>query len=147
MEEYFNKALSNFVKDFACKGEIIAKLNSKKSISKIYSELTFKINEDDIVQIIWNYLIEKNIVLMYEINDEKNQQYDIVKKVNQLGKVTYEKVNKGNIDVKDYQVIDMKKILSDKEFILKLDDYKRELIMKLPWEKREYYVKKNYFIE
>lgn len=147
MEEYFNRALSNFVKDFACKGEIIAKLNSKKSISKIFNELTFKINEDDIVQIIWNYLIEKNIVLMYEINDEKNQQYDIVKKVNQLGKVTYEKVNKGNIDVKDYQVIDMKKILSDKEFILKLDDYKRELIMKLPWEKREYYVKKNYFIE
>lgn len=147
MEEYFNKALSNFVKDFACKGEIIAKFNSKKSISKIYSELTFKINEDEIVQIIWNYLIEKNIVLMYEINDEKNQQYDIVKKVNQLGKVTYEKVNKGNIDVKDYQVIDMKKFLSDKEFILKLDDYKRELIMKLPWEKREYYVKKNYFME
>lgn len=145
-EEFFNKALSNFVKDFACTNEVIAKFNNKKLISQIASELTFKINEDDIVQIIWNYLIEKNIVLMYEISDEKNKQYDIVKKVSQLGKISYEKVNKGSIDIKDYQVINIKKVLDDKEKFLKLNDYQKELIMKLPWGNKEYYIKKDFFL-
>lgn len=145
-EEFFNKVLSNFVKDFACTNEVIAKFNNKKLISQIASELTFKINEDDIVQIIWNYLIEKNIVLMYEISDEKNKQYDIVKKVSQLGKISYEKVNKGSIDIKDYQVINIKKVLDDKEKFLKLNDYQKELIMKLPWGNKEYYIKKDFFL-
>ena len=143
-EEFFNKALSNFVKDFACTNEVIAKY--KKPISQIARELTFKINEDDIVQIIWNYLIEKNIILIYDISDKKNKQYDIVKKVSQLGKITYEKVNKGNIDIKDYQVIDVKKVFNDKENLLKLNDFQKELIEKLPWGKKEYYIKKDYFL-
>ncbi len=145
-EEFFNKALSNFVKDFACTNEVIAKFNNKKPISQITRELTFKINEDDIVQIIWNYLIEKNIILIYDISDEKNKQYDIVKKVSQLGKISYEKVNKGNIDIKDYQVIDVKKVFKDKENWLKLNDFQKELIEKLPWGKKEYYIKKDFFL-
>lgn len=144
-EEFFNKALSNFVKDFACTDEVIAKFNNKKPISQIVRELTFRISESDIIQMIWNYLIEKNIVLMYEINDEKNKQYDIVKKVGQLGKITYEKVNKGSIDIKDYQVVDINKLLSDKEYMLKLNDFQKELITKLPWGNREYYIKKDFF--
>lgn len=146
-EEYFNKALSNFVKDFACTNEVIAKFNNKKPISKIANELTFKINEDDIVQIIWNYLIEKNIILIYDISDEKNKQYDIVKKVSQLGKISYEKVNKGNIDIKDYQVIDVNKVFNDKESLFKLNDFQKELITKLPWGKKEYYIKKDFFLQ
>ncbi len=145
-EEFFNKALSNFVKDFAYTNEVIAKFNNKKPISQITRELTFKINEDDIVQIIWNYLIEKNIILIYDISDEKNKQYDIVKKVSQLGKISYEKVNKGNIDIKDYQVIDVKKVFKDKENWLKLNDFQKELIEKLPWGKKEYYIKKDFFL-
>lgn len=144
-EEFFNKALSNFVKDFACTDEVIAKFKNKKPISQIVKELTFRISESDIIQMIWNYLIEKNIVLMYEINDEKNKQYDIVKKVGQLGKITYEKVNKGSINIKDYQVVDINKLLSDKEYMLKLNDFQKELIMKLPWGNREYYIKKDFF--
>lgn len=145
-EEFFNKALSNFVKDFACTNEVIAKFNNKKPISQIARELTFKINEEDIVQIIWNYLIEKNIILIYDISDEKNKQYDIVKKVSQLGKITYEKVNKGNINIKDYQVIDVKKVFNDKESLQKLNDFQKELIEKLPWGKKEYYIKKDFFL-
>ena len=145
-EEFFNKALSNFVKDFACTNEVIAKFNNKKPISQIANELTFKINENDIAKIIWNYLIEKNIVLMYEIDDEKNKQYDIVKKVSQLGKISYEKVNKGNIDIKDYQVIDVNKVFNDKESLFKLNDFQKELITKLPWGKKEYYIKKDFVL-
>lgn len=52
-----------------------------------------------------------------------------------LGKITYEKVNKGNIDIKDYQVIDVKKVFKDKENLLKLNGFQKELITKLPWRK------------
>lgn len=145
-EEFFNKALSNFVKDFACTNEVIAKFNNKKPISQIANELTFKINENEIAQIIWNYLIEKNIVLMYEIDDEKNKQYDIVKKVSALGKITYERVNKGNIEIKDYKVFDVNKVLNDKEQMLKTNDFQKELLTKLPWGKREYYIKKDFVL-
>jgi hypothetical protein len=66
--------------------------------------------------------------------------------VSQLGKISYEKVNKGNIDIKDYQVIDVKKVFKDKENWLKLNDFQKELIEKLPWGKKEYYIKKDFFL-
>ena len=46
--DMFNKALSGFVKDFACKNEIVAKLNKKKPISQIKNELLFSISEESI---------------------------------------------------------------------------------------------------
>ena len=73
-------ALSNFVKDFACRNEVIAKFKNRKPISEIVKELTFPISEESVVAMIWDYLIENNIILLHESGSDKNLQYDIVEK-------------------------------------------------------------------
>lgn len=141
MEEYFNKSLSRFIKDFACKDEIVAKLKSKKPISQITRELTFKISEESVVGIIWDYLIENNIILLYDIDSKDNEQYDYVKRVSDLGKTEYVAVKKSvPIDKSDYRLVDIKKIRSSENELKALNDFERELIEKLPFKDKEYYI-------
>ena len=144
IEEHFNNSLSHFVKDFACKNEVIAKFNNKKPISQIVKEITFPISEESIVFIIWEYLIEKNIILLNPPNSEYNQQYDYVKKEGQFGKTHFERVSHNSINEKDYELIDIAKLRDDKEKY-KFDDFERELIEKLPFIKDLYYVNKDIF--
>ena len=141
MEEYFNKTLSNFVKDFACRNEVIAKFNNKKPISVIVKELTFPISEEAVIAIIWDYLVENNIILLHEPGSDENLQYDIVRKDGELGKTYFEKVKKGGINKSDYKAINIKELKADKSRYDKLGDFKKELLEKLPFKKDVYYYK------
>ena len=105
IEKGKESALSNFVKDFACRGEIIAKFKNRKPISRIRDELTYKISEESIIDIIWNYLVEENIVLLYNLLDERNKQYKIVKKETEFGKVYFEREPVKNINVNEFERI------------------------------------------
>ena len=127
------------MKDFACKNEVIAKFNNRKPISQIEKELTFKISEDSIIQMIWEYLIENNIILLHDPSSKENQQYDIVKKVGRFGKTHFEAVKRNLINDNDYELIDIGKIRSDKNVLNSYDDFERELIEKLPFDDRVYY--------
>ena len=49
---YFENVLSRFVKDFACKGEVLAKYKRGLTASEIYKELSVKISIEDIEKII-----------------------------------------------------------------------------------------------
>lgn len=142
MGEYFNKNLSHFVKDFACRNEVIAKFNNKKPISQIAREMTFPISEESVIQIIWEYMIEKNIILLYEPDCKENQQYDIVKKEGAFGKTYFEQVKREAYDKNDYEKFDIAKLRSNKEQLEKLNDFERELLTKLPFKNKEYYIKK-----
>ena len=141
MEEYFNKTLSNFVKDFACRNEVIAKFNNKKPISVIVKELTFPISEEAVIAIIWDYLIEDNIILLHEPGSDENLQYDIVRKDGELGKTYFEKVKKGGIDKSDYKAVNIKELKDDKKRHDRLGAFEKELIEKLPFKKDVYYCK------
>ena len=143
MEEYFNKRLSHFIKDFACRDEIIAKFNNKKSISKITKELTFKISEESVIEFLWDYMIEKNIILLHDIGSRENDQYDYVKKVSELGKTEYVAVKKSMpVEKSDYKLVDIKRLRSSEAELKALNDFERELIEKLPFENREYFINK-----
>ena len=142
MEEYFDKGLSRFVKDFACKDEIIAKFKRKISISQITKELTFKISEESVISILWDYLIDNNIILLYDIDSKENDQYDFVKKVSSLGKTEYVAVKKSMpVEKSDYKLVDIKRLRSSEAELKALNDFERELIEKLPFGNREYYIK------
>ena len=143
MEEYFNKTLSNFVKDFACRNEVIAKFNNRTLISEIVKELTFPISEESVIAIIWDYLIENNIILLYEPGSDENLQYDIVKKDGDLGKTYFEKVKKDSVNKNDYEAINIKEFKNDKNRCDSLGIFEKELIEKLPFEGREYYFKQS----
>ena len=143
MEEQFNKALSNFVKDFACRSEVIAKFKNRKPISKIVKELTFPISEDSVIDMIWDYLIENNIVLLHEPGSDENLQYDIVKKDGELGKTYFEKVKKSSPNKNDYKAINIKELKADKSRYDKLETFEKELFEKLPLKKDVYYYKSN----
>ena len=145
IEKEKESVLSNFVKDFACRGEIIAKFKNRKPISRIRDELTYKISEESIIDIIWNYLVEENIVLLYNLLDERNKQYKIVKKETEFGKVYFEREPVKNINVNEFEKCNIKKLLEDSATFEKLDDFEKELFTKLPFEKEEYFVKKGYF--
>ena len=142
IEENFNNSLSRFVKDFACRNEVIAKFNNKKPISLIVKEITFPISEESIVNIIWEYMIEKNIILLNPPSSGKNQQYDFIKKEGSFGKTYFEQVKRESINANDYELIDIMKLKNDKE---KLNDFERELVEKLPFTKDSYYIKINIF--
>ena len=145
VENVKESALSIFVKDFACKGEIIAKLKNRKPISKIREELTYKISENSIIDIIWNYLVEENIVLLYDIFDERNKQYEIVKKENEFGKIYFKREPAKKININDYDKVNIKKLLDDKITFDKLDDFEKEIFVKLPFDNKEYFIKRGYF--
>ena len=138
IEEHFNNSLSRFVKDFACKNEVIAKFNNKKPISKIVKEITFPISEESIILMLWEHMIEKNIILLNPPNSIENQQYDFVKKEGRFGKVTFQQVKNNSIDANDYEVLDVEKLKHDRT----LSDFERELIEKVPFKDKKYYVKK-----
>ncbi|MBP3201555.1 MAG: hypothetical protein J6M39_07920 [Lachnospiraceae bacterium] len=138
IEEHFNNSLSRFVKDFACKNEVIAKFNNKKPISQIAKEITFPISEESIILMLWEHMIEKNIILLNPPNSIENQQYDFVKKEGRFGKVTFQQVKNNSIDANDYEVLDVEKLKHDRT----LNDFERELIEKLPFKNQLYYVKK-----
>ena len=141
MGEQFNKTLSNFVKDFACRNEVIAKLKNKNPISVIVKELTFPISEESVISIIWDYLIENNIILLHEPGSDENLQYDIVRKDGELGKTYFAKVKKGGINKNDYKEINVKELKADKSRYDKLGDFEKELLEKLPFKKDVYYCK------
>ena len=128
MEEYFNKTLSNFVKDFACRNEVIAKFKNKKPISVIVKELTFPISEEAVIAIIWDYLVENNIILLHEPGSDENLQYDIVRKDGELGKTYFKKVKKGGINKSDYKAINIKELKAGKSRYDKLGDFNKELL-------------------
>ena len=142
IEEHFNNSLYRFVKDFACKNEVIAKFKNKKSISQIVKEMIFPISEESIIQIIWEYMIEKNIILLNPPNSEMNQQFDYVKKEGRFGKIYFEQVKSESINEKDYELVDIEKLKNDIE---KLDEFERELIEKLPIKHNLLYIKKLFF--
>lgn len=137
-EESFNNSLSRFVKDFACRNEVIAKFNNRKSISQIERELTYKISEESIIQMIWEYIIEKNIILLNDLDSNKNRQYDFIKKEGRFGKTYFERVSNNEINKNDYKKINIIKLKNDKT---KLPDFEKELIEKLPFTKDIYYIK------
>lgn len=141
MGEQFNKTLSNFVKDFACRNEVIAKFKNRTPISEIVKELTFSISEESVVAMIWDYLIENNIILLHEPGSDKNLQYDIVKKDGELGKTYFEKVKKSSPDKNDYKKINIKELKEDKGCYERLDAFEKELIEKMPFKDEVYYCK------
>lgn len=140
----FNKTLSNFVKDFACRNEVIAKLKNKNPISVIVKELTFPISEESVIAIIWDYLIENNIILLHEPGSDENLQYDIVRKDGELGKTYFAKVKKGGINKNDYKAISIKRLKEDRVRYDKLDAFEKELLEKLPFKKEVYYCKQSF---
>ena len=142
--DMFNKALSGFIKDFACKNEIIAKLNKKKPISQIKNELLFSISEESIAKIIWEHLIEKNIVLLYEPGDARNEQYEFVRKFDSVGKAHYEQIKIKSTDKNDYVLLNLSKIKSDKTLLNSLDCFRKELILKLPCKQNLIYIKQSF---
>lgn len=144
MEEYFNKNLSHFIKDFACKGEVIAKYKNKKPISKIARELSFPISEESVIQILWEYLIDNNIVLLYDVDSKENEQVDYEKKVDAVGKVHFEAVKRKKIQKDKYVLIDIVSLRCGIDKLNSMCDFEREMIEKLPFENRSYYIKKEW---
>lgn len=144
MEEYFNKNLSHFIKDFACKGEVIAKYKNKKPISKIVRELSFPISEESVIQILWEYLIDNNIVLLYDVDSKENEQVDYEKKVDAVGKVHFEAVKRKKIQKDKYVLIDIVSLRCDIDKLNSMCDFEREMVEKLPFENRSYYIKKEW---
>ena len=146
MGEQFNKTLSNFVKDFACRNEVIAKFKNKNLINVIVKELTFPISEESVIAIIWDYLVESNIILLHEPGSDENLQYDIVRKDGELGKTYFAKVKRGGINKNDYKAINIKELKADKSRYDKLGDFEKELLEKLPFKKDVYYCKCSFLI-
>lgn len=143
--DIFNAALSGFIKDFACKNEIVAKLNKKKPISQIKNELLFSISEESIAEIVLEYLIEKNIILLYEPGNSKNEQYEFVRKFDSIGKAHYEQVKIKPSNKNDYILLNLSEIKSNKNLLDSLDDFKKELILKLPCKQKCVYVKSDFW--
>ena len=95
----FNKALDNFTFEMAGRGAIRHLFDIGMSVTEIHGELLYPVPEEKIREEIWNYLLEKDVILLEEPDDDhKTVQYEFVKETNEYGRVSFRRVEKNTDD-------------------------------------------------
>ena len=144
----FDKALSNYIKDFANGGAIRHFVELGYNVREIKSLLDFPMSIDDVALVVWEEYINCKIICLDEagINEEYITKTSFVKDYNKYGKTSLRKVTKREpIEKKDYIACDFgKRIYKDKEGFMqvldKLSDSYSDAIKYLPWPLSMVYV-------
>ena len=144
----FDKALSNYIKDFANGGAIRHFVELGYSVPEIKSLLDFPMSINDVASVVWDEYLACKIICLdeAEIDKEYITKTSFVKDYNKYGKTSLRRVTKREpIEKKDYMVCDFgKRIYQDEEGFMrmldKLKDAYRDSIKYLPWPLTKVYV-------
>lgn len=146
----FDKALSNYIKDFANGGAIRHFVELGYNVVEIKSSLDFPMSIEDVSSVVWEEYIACKIICLEEseINSEYITKTSFVKDYNKYGKTSLRQVTKKvPAEKKDYITCDFgKRIYQDKEGFMrmldKLKDSHKDSIRYLPWPLTKVYVDK-----
>lgn len=90
--QYFRKALSSFIYDFASGDSIRRYAKQGMSVNQIKEALSFPTPIDKIRETIWNYYLSTNRILLEKPGKENLKQYKYVKELSSYGKISYRKI-------------------------------------------------------
>ena len=142
----FNKALSNFVHDFASGGAIRHLADSGLTVTEITDRLSFPTPKSRVAQAVWDYYLETGKICL-----EQPARADVIRKVtyvkeqNAYGKVSMRQVvEEVPVEHREYLACDFgKQIYRDREsFQHKLGALtarEKEYILDLPWPLKTVY--------
>lgn len=143
---YFNQALSNFVHDMASGGAIRHLADLGYTVERISRELDYPTPKERIARTVWDYYVEKGIILLSEPSDHSLiEQVSYEKQIGKYGAVHFiEKKKVIEQPVKKYYPCDFGKQRHQDEqgFTKSLDalwESDREYILGLPWPLRRVY--------
>lgn len=134
----FNKALNNFITDFAEGGAIRHMADKGLSVSEIKEQLDFPLPQERIAQIVWDHYVNTGIICL-QSPDKNIEKVSYVKDTNQYGSTSLRRVVEP-VDTSDVQYIPVnfgKYIYQNKdEFIKSLSELSQNdlhYILDLPW--------------
>lgn len=142
----FNKALNNFIKDFACGDDIRHLADRGYTVAGIAKEIDYPLTEDKIADIVWQHYIDTG-----KICTEEPAASDFIEKVTyerqqgSYGRISMKRVVKRiPADNREYVLCDYgKRMYKDREGFLKelekLESGDRDYIMGLPWPLKPVY--------
>ena len=144
----FDKALSNYIKDFANGGAIRHFVELGYNVAEIKSLLDFPMSMKDVADAVWNEYISCKIICLDEgeLDKEYITKTAFVKDYNKYGKTSLRRVTRREpIDKKEYIACDFGKLMyQDKEaFMHKIDrlsDAHSDSVRYLPWPLNTVYV-------
>ncbi len=139
-EEYFNKALSNFINDFAG-GDAIRHLSDNGfTVKEICGRLDYPMSSSKVGEIVWKHYLNEGIICLEEPKEGAvAEKVEYVKEQDSFGKTSFRRVVKSvkNTGSK-YICVDFgKRIYKDKEGFEKALDIlgtgDKDYILGLPW--------------
>ena len=140
MANYFSKALSNFVQDFANGGAIRHLADLGYTVSEITKRLDFPVSKEKAAEIVWHHFLDTGIILMDEPpKTGVLESVTYVKEQGKYGRITMRKVvEQKQLPGIYYVKCDFwKHLYQDKTLFLKqiqpLSQNDRDYILDLPW--------------
>ncbi len=92
-QDYFKKALSNFMYDAACGGAICHRADMGDTVRKITEELDFPMPYAKVQQAVWKHYIETSVILLEEPGmGKESEQYQYVKEQNKYGTTSFRRI-------------------------------------------------------
>ena len=136
----FNKALSDFMYDFAGGDEIRKLADDGFSVSQIKKELSFPISKDKIGQIMWEHFVKNGKICLEEPKESGViRKTKIIREQGEFGKVSFRQVvEEVPAEDKKYVLCSFGKLLLSKKKNLlqitqELSEADRDYLQYLPW--------------
>lgn len=138
--QYFNKALNNFIQDFANGGQIRHLADRGLTVAEIMQKLDVPASKDTVANIVWKHYIDTGKIRL-EKPDEggKVEKVSYVKQQGAYGKISMRRVVT-EIDTSDKKYVECtygKQLYQDKAALLSrleiLSERDKSYILDLPW--------------
>lgn len=135
----FNKALSNFIHDFASGGAIRHLADQGLTVTQITERLSFPTPKDRVAQAVWKHYLEMGKICLEQPAQDVIRKVTYVKEQNAYGKVSMRQVvEEVPVAHREYIACDFgKQLYQDREAFLRrleaLTEKERQYILDLPW--------------
>lgn len=135
----FNKALSDFVQDFASGDEIRQLADRGFSVSEIKERLSFPTSKEKIGQIMWEHFVGSGrICLEKPPENGKVKRTRTVREQGEFGRISFRQISEELEDVRKYAECDFGRLKRAKaaaftERLGKLSAADRDYVIFLPW--------------
>ena len=144
MGQEFNKALGNFITDFAGGGAIRHLADQGYTVTEITMRLDYPVPKDKVATIVWEHYLNEGIICLDEPGDVV-EKVSYIKEQDAYGKISMRRIVE-QIDTtdRDYVLIDFGRLMYKNKgaFIQSLEALEkrdRDYVLDLPWPLKPVY--------
>lgn len=139
MGEIFDKALANFMNDFASRDAVCHLADSGLTVTEIAARLSFPTEKKRVAEMVWKHYLDTGVILLSEPSEKPLRKVTYVKEEGPYGRVSLRQVVKEVPPPESpYFRCDFgRRLYAERDVFLKkmekLDRRDREYILDLPW--------------